>query len=310
VTLTPTSIAPTSSPTRVPPTPTTTRAPVRFGPLGAAAVPINLWDIGIMYKFSLSPDGNTVAGMVGLGDTLVTVSVMTGETRYLTDYNAARGTPFWSPHDSIIGFPEYPSGIWLVENGNRRLLVRRAGSAQDATWSPDGHQIAVFDNVHQDGNYSMLLRIVDPETGEGDAVLSHSGHFNPWYGLVAWSPDGHSIALPFGEMEEFTSIHLLDLDAGKLVPVSFGMDPTRQLLGWTEDSQWLVVNQFSEHGGPIFVHRDGDCWVVPPGFEGAHWCAYATQSATVLLMHEGEYFVVDLHDALGQDYLESVLSCP
>jgi len=226
--------------------------------------------------------------------------------------------PFWSPDGRMIGFRMvYPclvgqpcmNEIWVVNrDGTGRHLFAEGDLA---AWSPDGRSIAVAETIGTIGvDQSLVIRVLDAVSGQGDEVLRRDGALDV-HGGLAWAPDGQRIA--FAQMADdplFSRLYALDLTTLEITPLSEDVY-CPAILGWTADGMWLAV-VISGGGGLHFVRWDGACRIAPPALdiEGFGWLAFSGQSARLLGWDLQTWYTVNLHDALGLGFPEGVLSCP
>jgi hypothetical protein len=279
-----------------------------------------------MFELALSPDGTTIVGTVDIGPTpgcpvpdctnyaLFTINVTTGEARQLTELPITPRYPFWSPDGRKIGFhvvEVLATGASLttrrgiatmnVDGTEMNFLAQGNGAA----WSPDGEKLVVAEGIGTGDDQSFVLHILDALTGQRDTVFRHDGCWD--WGQLAWSPDGKHVALAWREYPLGPSrLYVLDLDTMEIVSLS---ENTRavSILGWTSDGKWL---SYVLPDGHYFARWDGACLLTPSGIENVGWVAFSGQSGRLLVGSSGELYSLDLHEVLGPDFPDGVLSCP
>jgi Tol biopolymer transport system component len=161
------------------------------------------------------------------GDVYVANGDGSGSVRVLHE----DGTPFSNPAWS-------PDGAWLAADSTGGAVVmnvatqsiRRIGGTNPA-WSPIGSEIAVRDEA-PDG--AGVVRIVSPVTGS----TSHSYPVpGPSFEPLAWSPNGHWIALTGSDPaqpEGANALLRLDVTTGAVVQI----DPTSGHLDAPRSPSW------------------------------------------------------------------------
>ena len=100
--------------------------------------------------------------------------------------------PRWSPNQKRIVFsaalPRQPWKTYLipVEGGSAQELIPELRNVLDASWSPDGNQLALGFAIEEAG---QGIRILDLRTNQTSMLPGSEGLFSP-----RWSPDGHYIS--------------------------------------------------------------------------------------------------------------------
>ncbi|MFK7738253.1 MAG: PDZ domain-containing protein, partial [Pirellulaceae bacterium] len=120
-----------------------------------------------------------------------------------------------------------------VDKGSWRNLTRTAGIAdRHAVWSPDGQQIAWFQDKH--GEYSLVIANQQGELEREIEIPGATFFFRP-----EWSPNGKKLA--------FTDTHyrvwVLDLESEKLTHADTDLyaHPQRTMNPvWSPDSKWIA----------------------------------------------------------------------
>lgn len=154
----------------------------------------------------------------------------------LTDFGWETGAAFWSPDGRKLIFSSWVKGgqpgisrIWIItldpESGkvlqtDMLPLPASIRSAQWASWSPDGAEIAIEDDR---GGEDRILWIVHADGTHAQKLLDYKGST---YDGVDWTPDGKTIVyggLASGRMQLFSvsrqggSPHQLSHDSGNLM---------------------------------------------------------------------------------------------
>jgi eukaryotic-like serine/threonine-protein kinase len=136
-----------------------------------------------------------------------------------------------------------------VLGGMPQIVVRDDNSG--ATFSPDGAHIAfVRGNDPEPGKFSLITSNIDG-TDEKNLTTGPNAVFFP--NLVAWSPDGQSIALVIpGPGEATVSIQLHDLASSKVRTLARFNDLPLNSIVWLPDGRGLITTYQRDIG---FVAR-------------------------------------------------------
>ena len=170
--------------------------------------------------FSLSPKAKRAA-FSARGD-IFTVPVEHGPTRNLTHSSGANDRdPAWSPDGRRIAFVSDQSGeteIWVTnQDGNSESVQLTRGSVgrhyNNLLWSPASDRIAFVDQQGQ-------LGIVDAApTGSRD-IVEVVDDPRPFGTAYDWSPNGDFLAVELGDPNDFSSIHLFEVESRTLTRVT------------------------------------------------------------------------------------------
>jgi eukaryotic-like serine/threonine-protein kinase len=209
---------------------------------------------GISAEFvTFSKDGNSVA-YVSYPDSILWKANRDGSNRLQLSAPPMEprllsmspdGTQILFTDSSRTGDPE--AYIVSAQGGSpRRLLPGETGPQTDATWSPDGRQIA-FSNSKEGGtNRNSTIRILDLDTQQVTTLPGSVGMFSPH-----WSPDGKSIA---ADAFDVSSIHVFTFKTQQWSTVHKGM------LGWflwSRDSQSMFLLKYTDDRGVYRIPATG-----------------------------------------------------
>ena len=136
-----------------------------------------------------------------------------------------------------------------AKNGPVRNLTRTPKSREiDATWSPDGKQLAYLSDAS--GEYEIWVRPV----GGGDARrVTEDGEI--WRFAPVWSPD--SGMLVFGDKNQ--RLNVVDVDSGRVSVVDTANHNDISDYSWAPDSRFVTYVKNNELGtGSIWIYSRGD----------------------------------------------------
>ena len=168
----------------------------------------------------------------------------------------------------VVEASEFIESTDLSPNGNRVLITARGdvfsvpakdGPVRnltrtpkireiDATWSPDGKQLAYLSDAS--GEYEIWMRPV----GGGDARrVTNDGAI--WRFPPVWSPD--SSILVFGDKNQ--RLNVVDVDKGRVRVVDASVRNDITDYSWAPDSRFVTYVKNNEMGtGSIWIHSLGD----------------------------------------------------
>jgi hypothetical protein len=175
------------------------------------------------------------------------VDVETGESAALGGHFSA-----WSPdgsHLAYITFEAGPPRVWLAQRDGSS--PRQVGVGDQATWSPNGTQIA-FSGMYDD---ESLLKIYDVSTEETTILLDRPTLYDllgiefeqAFVGVnsLAWSPSGEWIGFGVGQVDGMESVSvkggvlLVHPDSSDLhAPLT--REAGAAVTGWSPDGRWLT----------------------------------------------------------------------
>lgn len=153
-------------------------------------------------SFALSPDWTTVlfARDVGLGSELVTASLATGKETVLVPSVAKRTFDVyggWSPDGKSILYERWTPKEAFLEIARRdgrdsRVLLRLKNPwVLQASWSPDGHRVAFF----QDSGPRGWIRPGIVNVSSGHVLFLAAQPDEPGPPASAWAPDSQRLAV-------------------------------------------------------------------------------------------------------------------
>lgn len=161
----------------------------------------DLWSVGRIEEFALSPDGEWIAYTLtyhniedgGKNSDIYLINGVGGSVRQLTTHPGYDGRPCWSPDGSLLAFLSDRNGdrqihAIPVDGGEAQQISRIPSGIDDFTWSPDGRYF---------GFTSTLVPRTSPEdpgsesgaARETQARLFHRLLYRHWN---AWRNGGRS----------------------------------------------------------------------------------------------------------------------
>jgi WD40 repeat protein len=154
------------------------------------------------FYFRLSPDGRTVATLIG--PQTVLSSMDTGQVVAVLK-DAGGWALAWSPDGKQLATtgPDNALLLWTSDGKTRRSLVGHRDKVNSVAWSPDGKTLAST-------SFDKRVYLWDAESGERRSELGPVHGKPDW---VAWSPDGRHVAFH----DEGAGWQVWDVKRNKLV---------------------------------------------------------------------------------------------
>jgi len=185
---------------------------------------MQLTERGVGGSLDWSPDGNSIATWVSIGNAyeIVTIDVMTGEVRILTE-GMSLFAPRWSPDGNKIvcwGQSEDAPGrnsIWIVEtdgSGPKEIVASDwEHGAYNPSWSPDQQKI-VFSSAGLYEDYQEVLWMCDADGSNPRRLTAGSNDYRDGY--PDWHPDGRKIMFSSDRSGQW-AFYLLELPSDLIV---------------------------------------------------------------------------------------------
>lgn len=219
-------------------------APLAVTLRGAASTPASEHQLanGDFTELAVSPDGKKVA-FIARGDVFAASSESGGRADRITTTPAAEFHVAWAPDSRRLVYVSERDGaahVVLHDFASDSEHMLTSGNVGDMRpqFSPDGKTIAFV----RDGT---ALMVVDPATGKERRIVS--GRIDLVRPLesdrpFAWSPDGRWLAWQaFGE-RMFRNVHVVEIDGGKPLQVSFLANVGADSVTWSPDGKALFVS--------------------------------------------------------------------
>lgn len=197
---------------------------------------------------AFSPDGKKIA-YVSYPEGVLWASKVDGSDRHELSFPpTVVGVPSWSRDGKMIAFSAHqPGGRWHIysisaEGGDPQQLTSGDTNDEDATWSPDGGQMA-FGWFAQDARASKknAIHLLDVKTRAISDVPGSAGLFSP-----RWSPDGRYL---LAITDNYQKLMLYDFASQKWdVLAEMEADYPR----WSQDGKCVYFNEAQVKNQPEY----------------------------------------------------------
>jgi len=178
-------------------------------------------------------------------------------------------SPFASPTNDLVAFVsdraeggKATDEIWIMRSDGSELEQLTHNHEYfwediDPVFSPDGMKIAFYRVSLMGGEYPggfPGLWVIDLPTRTERLIFENEGAL--FSAPPAWSPDGQSIAMNIGQMEDM-DLAIISLDSGDAVIVE-EIEGSVADYAWSNDSEWiLITTQVDETFSLSLVSRNG-----------------------------------------------------
>ena len=203
---------------------------------------------------AFSRDGKWAAYATIPDGTLWRSRVDGSERLQLTYPPAVASLPVWSPDGSQIAYISGQAGrpfkIFLVsaQGGSPQELLPENVGEIDATWSPDGTQLA-FGRISTMNTGTKDIQLVDMKTRQTSTFPGSKGLFSP-----RWSPDGHYLAAI--SVEGSHKLMLYDFPAQKWS--EWFAEANVNYPYWSSDSRYVYYDNFATENPKCHRIKVGD----------------------------------------------------
>ncbi len=150
----------------------------------------------------------------------------TGSVTLLTDGKSRNRLGAWSHEGDRLAYTSTrrngrDTDIYVVDpadpKSDRRLAEVEGGGWFPTSWSPDGRQIAVLQEISVNESYVWLM---DATNGEKRRLTPGGGAERVAYGEARFAPDGKALYVTTDRGSEFQRLARLDLATGKDTPLT------------------------------------------------------------------------------------------
>ncbi|HRQ40007.1 MAG TPA: WD40 repeat domain-containing protein [Chloroflexota bacterium] len=189
------------------------------------------------------------------------------------------GQPFWLGRGVIQDAAFLPGGEQVAVGWANELSLFNVADAAER-WHVSFAAPLIAITVHPQGT-AVAAALTDGTIVVVDAATGQAQPFpfaapNAYWGDVAWSPDGRTIAFQFIGPRRGDPIYLLNVADGVVteVPDTTLPEGTRPYLVWSPDSQTLTLPSLGEVCGRLVHVITGDTFL-PLAHEGGCYDSYA-----------------------------------
>jgi WD40 repeat protein len=171
------------------------------------------------------------------------------------------GEPFWIGHGTIRNAIFLPGAKQVAIAWGNGVSLNNVEDGSEVWVTATSSNLKAFDVQAQGDEFAALLAdgsVMLFEALDGNSRLLEGGLEDVYWGDIAWSPDGKTIAFQYLDYQTRSSpIYLLDTATGQIreVPNSQGREGTNPLLIWSPDG--LSITKASLSGDcPGFINID------------------------------------------------------
>lgn len=219
----------------------------------------------------------------------------------------------WAPNGKDIAYNHYRE-IWLISTDGSTtpdLLT----SGQIAAFSPNGGQMAIFENVGTGDLNTYILKILYLETGVEKTLLSIDVGNQEIFDL-SWSPDNTRLAFslpsekPDGKNNR-QDIYVFNIETEELS--QFTLTGENYLPTWSPNGRQIAYVYRSSSAGPstIVISRvDGNCKVVMPGIYDVGYISWSPEGSYLAYTQHTGIYLLDLAIVFGEDFQTTGPKCP
>jgi Tol biopolymer transport system component len=236
----------------------------------------------------------------------------TGDVRTLIDQDGVEAQS-WSPDGGNIAYNLYRE-IWLI-SVDRSMTPNLLGSGQIAAWSPNGKQMAIFENVGTGSLGVYVLKILDLETGIEKNVFSINVGNQEIFDL-AWSPDNTRLAFSLppekpDSGDNKRNIYMYNLETEELS--QFTLIDDNYLPTWSPNGKQIAYLHKPSSTGPssiIISQADDSCKVTVPGINDVGDLAWSPEGSYLAYTQHTSIYLLDLALVFGEDFKTVGPECP
>ncbi len=221
----------------------------------------------------------------------------------------------WTPDGkwitSFIDTAHYEEGIWNIDPSNKEPPIF-VTTGHDASWSPDGSQLAVWDHSPwvPSGENTERLRIIDMQSKEEDTPFKVKGKDISATGL-SWSTNGEYIAFSLNVDHQGGQIYVLDVKTKIATKITNDKDD-HWSPSWAPNNQLIsYVSRSTNFDNSIVVSTaDGKCKAPVPGITDVWSVAWSPTGKQLLFgWRNARIYLIDLDTIFERDILTEGIIC-
>jgi Tol biopolymer transport system component len=219
----------------------------------------------------------------------------------------------WTPNGELITAfinTNEGEGIWIIDPTNIEQPAFMT-TGHEATWSPDGSQLAVLDHSPSIQN-TEKLRIIEIQSKREDIAFEVKGN-NILATDLSWSRDGKHIAFSLSTNHQASQIYILDVNTKTASQLTHDKNdnwsPTwssnNQLISYVSRSPTTFENLI------VISTIDGKCKVSLPDITDVWSVAWSPKGNQLLFSwRNSNIYLADLEVVLGRDISVKGIDCP
>jgi TolB protein len=265
--------------------------------------PMNLTQNAADERFPVwSPSGDQIVFWSNRDNEHGDIFVMNADgsaVRNLTDESTPAFQPQLSPDGQQLVYLTVSAGYFFtiadVETGGKRLLIEGEDTDNCAMRSPDGTQLAVYQDA------GLYIINVD---GTGVELLSSSGNT-----CAAWSPDGERIAFTARMSNDLATLYTIKPDGSDKQVLTPDLPDMNRIGGitWSPNGQFIAFHGVSESDFNIWVTdlSSGAIISVSSTESDERNPSWSADSQRLAYEIEGETYVAELGTVLRGDNISN-----
>lgn len=209
--------------------------------------------------------------------------------------------PFWLGRGKVRDAAFLPGAEQLVIAWGSGVSLHMVESGQELWFRPVRTNLIAFDIHPQVERFAAALSdgsVMIFEASDGEARRFEGAGPNAYWGDLAWSPDGQTIAFQFIGASRSDPIYLLDVGSGQIreVPDSQTGEGVAPVLIWSPDSSAITVASLGENCSRFVDVQSGELRMILGHSGQCYWIH------SLVFLPDGQTLTVDGQDG-GVDIL-------